>query len=171
MLSYRSRGDLLYAEMSDMNEIGICIKRKTDEKTDTLPKTEKFEDVIAIHSFLINGHILVFIRIRGVTERFRTAVPYFNITKYDQNGVKIQGIDLDDWVQRRLGNNDTCITENRNGDIIIFGHEMKEVVGMDMSGGRRFKYLNAKGLIPNGICTDKYGHILVAFYDSIHLLN
>lgn len=159
-------GALLYVESSEMGEIATCIKRKTDEGTETLLTTEIFEDVIGIHSSLINGHILVFIGIRDDSES-----PFRKITRYDQNGVKIKDINFNNMGRNQTDRFLASITENKNGDIIISGDIISEVLGMDSSGEYRFMYSPPEGECIMDICTDKYGHILVAFQTSIYLLN
>lgn len=160
---------LLYASSND--EFGTCIKKKTLKKTITLLKTEKMEHVIGIHSSLINGNILILIGIRDATKGSGHDYSFYKITRYDKNGVKIQDIKIDDWGQGLLHWVSACITENMNGDIIISRIGMNAVVGMDRSGGHRFRYSNAENLTPRGICTDKYRHIMVAFSTCIHLLD
>lgn len=145
-------------------EYGVCIKEKTTERTFTLLKTKIFEDVICIHSSLFNGHILVLLETTKATECF------YKITRYDKYGLKIQDIDIDERAQGRLNwYHNAHITENRNGDIIFSGR--KEVVGIDRSGGHRFTYLHPEDETPSDICTDTYGHIIVAYHTSVHLLN
>lgn len=148
----------------------LCIKKKTSLKTVTLLKTEKNEKAIGIHSSFINGHILVLIG--NVTEGISDYICLFKITRYSENGVKIQDIKVDDMDgEKRHYYCCASITENRNRDIIISSNVLKEVVGMDSSGGRRFTYSNPTDLTPRDICTDKYGHILVAYESCIHLLD
>lgn len=157
-------------EDEDENEYGNCIKKKTSCKIITLLKTKKMEDVSGIHSSFINGHILVLIGIRNVNEHYWNTTYLYKITRYNENGLKIQDIEIDGrgkqwhrwWYE--------CITENRNGDIIISSDELGAVVGMDSSGGRRFTYSHPDNSTPMDICTDKYGHILVAYDTCIYLL-
>lgn len=150
-------------EDEDKNEYGICIKKKTSCRIITLLKTKKMEDVFGIHSSFINGHILVLIGIRNTTYLYK-------ITRYNENGLKIQDIEIDGRGKQWHRWWYACITENRNGDIIISGDELEAVVGMDSSGGRRFTYSHPDNSTPMDICTDKYGHILVAYDTCIYLL-
>lgn len=145
-------------------EYGICIKKKTSLRTVTLLKTENFEDVISIHSSLINGHILV------ILKKTKATKPFYKITRYDENGLKIQDIDIDERAQGRLDwFHNAHITENRNGDIIF--SVKQEVVGIDRSGEHRFTYSHPEDDTLSDICTDTHGHIIVAYHTSIHLLN
>lgn len=155
-----------YLSSDDENKPSICIRKRTSLKTVTLFKTDNWE-VIAIHSSLINGHILVF-----MDELYPTDYVYVShkITRYDNDGMKIQDIWKNDSVDRCLQFPNRCITENTNEDIII-SYDEKTVVGLDRSGGHRFMYSHPEDLTPMDICTDKYGHILVAFESSIHLLD
>lgn len=93
------------------------------------------------------------------------------IKRYDKKGVKIQDIEIDDIGYMWLDWKHACITENRNGDMIIYSDELEAVVVIDSSGGHRFMYFNSEFETPMNICTDKYGQILVTFYTSIHLLD
>lgn len=151
--------DELEDEDVDGDEYGNRIMRKTSLSTITLLKTEREEKVVGIYSSFVNGHILALIQIQAGNK----------ITRYDENGLKIQDIWINDRIEGRMCWSNASITENRNRDIIIAGD--KAVVGMDSSGGHRFMYSHPDDLIPKGICTDKYGHILVAFESSIHLLH
>lgn len=156
-------------EEQDVNKYGDRIKKRTSRISITLLKTEKSEDVVGIYSSFVNGHILVLIQIFTVTECILQDRFSHKIIRYDENGLKIQDI----WINDRIkGCRFTSyITENRNGDIIISGDGYKTVVGMDRSGGHRFVYSHPKNHITRGISTDKYGHIIVAFPSSIHLLD
>lgn len=118
---------------------------------------------------------MVLIQIPTVTESPWQVRFSHKITRYDENGLKIQDIWINDriqgWEFSSIEYAYTCITENKNGDIIISGNQYETVVGMDRSGEHRFRYSHPKNLTPMDICTDKYGHILVAFNSSIHLLD
>lgn len=167
---------LLYKSNFEDDEDGenvLCIKKKTSLRTVTLLKTEKNERVFGIHSSFINGHVLVLIGIRNVTEGiWDDGIWLIKITRYSENGVKIQDINVDDKdVNEWHYICSASITENRNRDIIISSNELEEVVGMDSSGGRRFTYSNPTDLTAMDICTDIYGHILVAYVTCIHLLD
>lgn len=158
---------LLYtSEMFEDDEDGLCIKKKTSQETVTLLKTEKNEHVCDIHSSVINGHILVL----TYNDTGWESLSWLKIRRYNENGAEIQVIIVDDlggwWEYGRNG-----FTENRNGDIILFNEKLEAVVGMDSSGGRRFLYSNPDDLTLMDICTDKYGHILVAYDTCIHLLD
>lgn len=160
---------LLYtSKRFDDDEDDFCIKKKTSQETVTLLKTEKNEHVCDIHSSVINGHILVLTCYN--TGRIWVPPHWFKITRYNENGAKIQVIIVDDlgtrWMYRSNG-----FTENRNGDIILSNDKLQAVVGMDRSGGRRFLYSNPDDFTPMDICTDKYRHILVAYDTCIHLLD
>lgn len=160
-------------EDEDDDKNGDRIKKKTTRISITLLKTEKSENVLAIYSSFVNGHILVLIQISTVTESPWQRHFSHKITRYDENGLKIEDIWINDRIQgwRFLLYVYTCITENKNGDIIISSDEYKTVVGMNRSGEHRFLYSHPENYYPRGICTDKYGHILVAFESSIHLLD
>lgn len=171
-------GALLYASCTFIEfpnggcKIETSIKKKTSMGTITLLKTEKMEHVIGIDSSFVNGHILILIgRTNFHFHHAGAEISYYKISKYDKNGVKIKDIEIDDrrQGQRKLGC--TCIRENRNGDIIISCYKIKKVLGIDSSGGHRFQYSNTEDKHPRDICTDKYGHILVAFESSVHLLD
>lgn len=167
-------GALLYMsdnDDEDEDEYGhvTYIKKKTSLRTVTLLKIENLENVVGIHSSRINGHILVLIHY--VKERLmQESNIFYEIERYDVNGVKIQDIKIDETGQFWFMGS-SCITENRNGDIIISSGRLDAVLGMDGSGRRRFKYSHTEDRNPLDICTDKYGHILVAFKSSIHLLD
>lgn len=79
--------------------------------------------------------------------------------------IKIDGIEIDPYWWHAY------ITENRNGDIIISNYISKIVVGMNSLGGSRFTYSNPEEEFTRGICTDKYGHRLVAYDTCINLLD
>lgn len=75
----------------------LCIKKKTSLRTVTLLKTEKNERVFGIHSSFINGHILVLKGIRNITDGvWDDGICLFKITRYSENGMKIQDIKVDD---------------------------------------------------------------------------
>lgn len=154
-----------YIEHIGLNDRALCIKKKTSQETVTLLKTEENEDVQDIYSSHINGHILVLIYIRNVTEPIR-----YKITRYNKHGVKIQDIKIYD-IEINRQRCRAYITENRNGDIIISNYKSKTVVGMDSLGGSRFTYSTPEEEFTRGICTDKYGHILVAYDTCINLLD
>lgn len=149
---------------------GICIKKRTLLRTVTLLNTEESGEVLGIHSSLINGHILVFMRKNNVTASNGQVYASDKITRYDNDGMKIQDIwrkySVDIW--RLLPY--ALITENTNEDIIL-SRDGKAVVGLDRSGGDRFMYSHPENLNLYDVCTDKYGHILVAFTTCIHLLD
>lgn len=159
-------------EDEDENEeYGDRIKKKTSQISITLLKTEKSEDVVGIYSSFVSGHILVLIQISTVTESLWQRHFSYKITRYDENGRKIEDIWINDRIQGWRFLSYAYITENKNGDIIISSKEYETVVGMDRSGGHRFLYSHPENDYPRGICTDKYGHILVAFESSIYLLD
>lgn len=151
------------------DESSICIRKRTSLTTVTLSNTENWGVVIGIHSSLINGHILVFMRKKNVTERNWQAYGSYKITRYDKNGQKIKDIWKNDRIEKQLFSH-ACITENTNEDIIV-SFNGEAVVGLNRSGGHRFMYSHPENLTTKDICTDKYGHILVAFITSIHLLD
>lgn len=153
-------------EDEDEDKYGDRIKKKTSQISIALLKTEKSEDVVGIYSSFVNGHILVLIQISTETESYS-----HKIVRYDENGLKIRDIWINDRIQEWRVFSYAYITENKNGDIIISGGGYKTVVGMDRSGKHRFRYSHPENLTPMDICTDKYGHILVAFKSSIHLLD
>lgn len=154
-------------EDEDEDKPGIRIKKRTSLRTVTLLKTEESGEVLGIHSSLINGHILVFMRNINLTELVYVS---HKITRYDNDGMKIKDIWKNDRIERQLFFPYACITENTNEDIIL-SFDGKAVVGLNRSGGHRFMYSHPEGLNTKDICTDKYGHILVAFITSIHLLD
>lgn len=158
-------------EDEDEDKSGDRIKKQTSQISITLLKTEKLEDVVGIYSSFVNGNILVLIQIPTVTESPWQHHFSHKITWYDENGLKIEDIWINDRIQGWRFFSNAYITENKNGDIIISGGGYKTVVGMDRSGEHRFRYSHPENLTPMGICTDKYGHILVAFKSSIHLLD
>lgn len=132
------------------------------------------EGVVGIYSSFVSGHILVLIQISTVTESLWQRHVSHKITRYDENGLKIQDIWINDRIQGWKFSSIAAyayITENKNGDIIISGGGYKTVVGMDRSGEHRFRYSHPENLTPMDICTDKYGLILVAFKSCIHLLD
>lgn len=160
-------------EDEDDDKYGDRIKKKTTRISITLLKTEKSENVLAIYSSFVNGHILVLIQISTVTESPWQRHFSHKITRYDENGLKIEDIWINDRIQgRRFSSFEYAyITENKNGDIIISSNGYNTVVGMDRSGEHRFRYSHPENLTPMDICSDKYGHILVAFKSCIHLLD
>lgn len=160
-------------EDEDEDKYGDRVKKKTSEISTTLLKIEKSEDIIGIYSSFVNGHILVLIQISTVTESPRQQHFSYKITRYDENRLKIENIWISNGIQgwRFSSLEYAYITENKNGDIIISSEKYKTVVGMDRSGEHRFTYSHPEDLNPMDICTDKYGHILVAFESSIHLLD
>nr|XP_034305556.1 uncharacterized protein LOC117682342 isoform X2 [Crassostrea gigas] len=155
------------------DKYGDRVKKKTSEISTTLLQTEILEVIIGIYSSFVNGHILVLIQISTVTESPRQQHFSYKITRYDENRLKIEDIWISDGIQgwRFSSFEYAYITENKNGDIIISRYKYKTVVGMDRSGEHRFTYSHPEDLNPMDICTDKYGHILVAFESSIHLLD
>nr|XP_034304412.1 uncharacterized protein LOC117681961 isoform X4 [Crassostrea gigas] len=160
-------------EDEDEDKYGDRVKKKTSEISITLLKTKKSEDIIGLYSSFVNGHILVLIQISTVIESPWQRHFSYKITRYDENGLKIEDIWINDRIQgwRFLSFEYAYITENKNGDIIISSNGYKPVVGMDRSGEHRFLYSHPEDLTPMDICTDKYGHILVAFKSCIHLLD
>nr|XP_034308373.1 uncharacterized protein LOC117683311 isoform X2 [Crassostrea gigas] len=160
-------------EDEDEDKYGDRVKKKTSEISTTLLKTKISEDMIGIYSSFVNGHILVLIKTSTVTESPWQQHFSYKITRYDENGRKIEDIWINDRIQgwRFWSSEYAYITENKNGDIIISGGKYTTVVGMDRSGEHRFRYSHPENLTPVDICTDKYGHILVAFTCSIHLLD
>lgn len=163
-------GALLYTSdpaFNDENERSICIRKRISLRTVTLFKTDNWGKVIAIHSSLINGHILVFMCKHNPTDFVYVS---HKITRYDNNGMKIQDIWKNDKAEEWRFMQFACMTENTNEDIII-SYDETTIVGLDRSGGHRFMYSHPEDLTPMDICTDKYGHILVAFTTSIHLLD
>lgn len=158
-------------EDEDDDKYGDRIKKKTSRISITLLKAEKSEDVVGIYSSFVNGHILVLIQISTVTESPLKRRFSHKITRYDENGLKIEDIWIHDRIQEWRFLSYAYITENKNGDIIISSNGYNTVVGMDRSGEHRFRYSHPENLTPMDICTDKYGHILVAFEYSIHLLD
>lgn len=155
------------------DKYGDRIKKKISPISFTLLKTKKSEDVVGIYSSFVNGHILVLIQISIEAESIWLRHYSHKITRYDENGRKIQNICISDRIQGWQFSpfEYADITENKNGDIIISCQEYETVVGMDRSGKHRFLYSHPDNDYPRGICTDKYGHILVAFESSIHLLD
>lgn len=152
------------------DEPSICIKKRTSLRTVTLLKTEESGEVLGIHSSLINGHILVFMRENNVTQPNGKVYASDKITRYDNDGMKIQDIWRKNSVDRLRLLPYALITENTNEDIIL-SCDGKAVVGLDRSGGDRFMYSHPENLFLYDFCTNKYGHILVAFTTSIHLLD
>lgn len=145
------------------------MKKRTSRISITLLKTEKSEDVVGIYSSFVNCHILVSIQMLSTVTESPRLVSH-KIIRYDEDGLKIQDI----WINGRFSSFAYAhIKENKNGDIIIHvsSDEYETVVGMDRSGEHRFRYSHPENLTPMDICTDKYGHILVAFDSSIHLLD
>lgn len=157
----------------DEDEDKNRVKKRTSKISTTLLKTKNSEDIIGIYSSFVNGHILVLIQISTVIESLCQRHLSHKITRYDENGLKIEDIWINDRIQgwRFSSFEYAYITENKNGDIIISSKEYKTVVGMDRSGEHRFLYSHPENLTPMDICTDKYGHILVAFKSCIHLLD
>lgn len=161
-------------EDEDEDKNGDRIKKRTSRISITLLKTEKSEDVVGIYSSFVNGHILVLIQMLSTVTESPRLVSH-KIIRYDENGLKIKDI----WINGRIQGwrfssfAYAHIKENKNGDIIIHvsSDEYETVVGMDRSGEHRFRYSHPENLTPMDICTDKYGHILVAFDSSIHLLD
>lgn len=158
-------------EDKDEYKNGDRIKKKTSLISISLLKTETSEEVVGIYSSFVNGHILVLIQLSTVTVRFWLLHLSHKIIRYDENGLKIEDIWINGKIQEWRFLSDAYITENKNGDIIISCKEYETVVGMDRSGEHRFLYSHPDNDYPRGICTDKYGHILVAFESSIHLLD
>lgn len=159
------KGALLYV---CIREHRICIIKKIVNETTTFLENEELKTCIDIHSSYINGDILVLMDIRDA----RRSVPsLYKITRYTEKGVKIQDIEKSKKGQRWLVWDYARIAENRNGDIIISCLGNQEVEGMNRSGEHRFTYSHPKDENPGDICTDKYGHILVAYDASIHLLD
>lgn len=158
-------------EDEDEDKYGDRIKKKTSLISITLLKTEESEDVVGIYSSFVSGHILVLIQIFTVTESHWQRHYSHKITRYDENGLKIGDIWINDRIQGWRFLSYAYITENKNGDIIISSNGYNTVVGMDRSGKHRFRYSHPENLTPMDICTDKYGHILVAFKSCIHLLD
>lgn len=157
-------GALLFANKGENGNECVCITKKTFTGTTTLIEFEKWQKVLGIYSSLINSDILL------LTDS-GTFLFSAKITRYDKNGVTIRDIMIDNWGHKPVNCDRVCITENRNSDIILACDEIKEVLGMDRSGGHRFRYFNPEGLTPKDICADKNGHILVAYQHNVHLLD
>ncbi|XP_062611062.1 uncharacterized protein LOC134272903 [Saccostrea cucullata] len=125
----------------------------------------------AIYSSLLNGDILV-----GMNKNKE-----FKVTRFSKEGTKLQVIQKDEK-GNNLYKSITYITENINGDIYTSDYTAHSVVGVNRSGQHRFSYSGHKSqseFHPNGICTDKLGHILVCNsycswfrnFSSVHLLD
>lgn len=119
------------------------------------------EKSFCIHSSRINRDILVGTR--------------YNVTRYTETGHRLQKIQMcnekGDLIPR-------YITENINGDIVVSDGFSKTVEAVDNTGRHRFSYTghhSESEFRPTGICTDIFGHILVAndsfFNSSIHLID
>ncbi|XP_061186568.1 uncharacterized protein LOC133194680 [Saccostrea echinata] len=118
---------------------------------------------ISVYSSHINGDILV-----GMVKGKKA-----KITRYNKTGDKILDIQKKNLIQRLYGE-PHYITENQNGDICVSDNDKEAVVVVNKSGHYRFSYRGQQEkFLPQGICTDALGHILVCdFYDSsIHLLD
>ncbi|XP_061171082.1 uncharacterized protein LOC133180627 [Saccostrea echinata] len=124
---------------------------------------------VAIHSSIINGHILVVM----------WKNTYMKVTRYNREGKTLQ------YIQRDVTGKDlylgvAYITENFNGDICTSDYVANKVVVVTKLGRYRFSYSGKQSqdrFCPNGICTDVMGHILVSdgYVDShsssVHLLD
>ncbi|XP_062600402.1 uncharacterized protein LOC134262041 [Saccostrea cucullata] len=95
------------------------------------------------------------------------------VTRYNDTEQPIQ------TVYNRLYRRPGCITENRNGDVIVSDIDRVIVtnhgVVTERGGRHRFSYTgppSGSGLIPLGICTDIMSHILVrdVYTNSYRLL-
>uniref|UniRef100_K1QG19 B box-type domain-containing protein n=1 Tax=Magallana gigas TaxID=29159 RepID=K1QG19_MAGGI len=150
-------GDLIYT-----NQYNTVIIRITSDNTITkFIKTGDWEP-LSIHSFHINGDILV-----GMRKDKKAKV-----TRYNKTGTEIQNIQRNNKGQG-LYKLPHYITENINGDICVSDYD-KAVVVVDKSGQHRFSYTGqGSRFIPYGICTDVLGHILVCddISETVHLLN
>nr|XP_034312129.1 uncharacterized protein LOC117684383 [Crassostrea gigas] len=160
-------GDLIYT----------CRKNKViywmnQDKTRTkFIKTGDWEP-LSIHSFHINGDILVGMR------KSREA----KVTRYNNTGEEMQNIQRDNKGQE-LYSNPHYITENINGDICSSDIYNQAVVVVNKSGQHRFSYKGqGSEFCPFGICTDLLGHIMVGnvpnfglynltFINNVHLLD
>ncbi|XP_056007406.1 uncharacterized protein LOC125664516 [Ostrea edulis] len=88
------------------------------------------------------------------------------VTRYNSSGQHILTIEHDN-TGHTLYNEPYCITENKNGDIIVSDWitlYCGAVVVTDRGGRHRFSYTgppSGSSLDPRGICTDALSHILV----------
>nr|XP_034317848.1 uncharacterized protein LOC105346070 [Crassostrea gigas] len=147
-------GDLIYTDQDNK-----VINRITSDNTITkFIKTGDWEP-LSIHSSHVNGDILV-----GMNGK---------VTRYNKTGTEIQNIQRDNKGQP-LYKYPHYITENINGDVCVSDYDNDAVVVVDKSGQHRFSYTGqGSGFIPNGICTDVIGHILVceSISKTVHLLD
>nr|XP_011446237.2 uncharacterized protein LOC105341406 isoform X4 [Crassostrea gigas]XP_011446239.2 uncharacterized protein LOC105341406 isoform X4 [Crassostrea gigas]XP_034310294.1 uncharacterized protein LOC105341406 isoform X4 [Crassostrea gigas] len=151
-------GDLIYTDHS--NNI---INRITPDNTIT--KFIKTGDwvPISIHSSHINGDILV-----GLIKEGKGRV-----TRCNKIGKDIRNIERDNKGQK-LYSYPHYITENINGDICTSDSLKDAVVVVNKSGQHRFSYTGQRSTFyPQGVCTDRLGHILVCDYysDTVDLLD
>ncbi|XP_062598046.1 uncharacterized protein LOC134259485 [Saccostrea cucullata] len=125
----------------------------------------------AIHSSCINGDMLV-----GMIKNKE-----FKVTRFSKEGKKLQVIQRDEK-GNNLYKSINYITENINGDICTSDNTAHRVVGVTRSGQHRFFYFGLQSqsaFHPNGIRTDRLGHILVCNSycslfrnnSSVHLLD
>ncbi|XP_062589930.1 uncharacterized protein LOC134251537 [Saccostrea cucullata] len=97
------------------------------------------------------------------------------LTRYNSKGENIQTIEHKNKGQR-MYYGPIYITENRNGDIIVSDDHCVAVVVTDQRGKYRFSYTgppSGVGLLPRGICTDAFSHILVCdiYTHTIHMID
>ncbi|XP_062598676.1 uncharacterized protein LOC134260108 [Saccostrea cucullata] len=111
-----------------------------------------------------NGDLLVGMHIADVHEG--------RVNRYSYTGLHIQTIP--DIKSERLYQTPECITENRNGDVIVSDSGRQALVVTERGGNHRFTYTGpGNALWPRGICTDELSNILVCDHknDNIQMID
>ncbi|XP_062614570.1 uncharacterized protein LOC134276326 [Saccostrea cucullata] len=158
--------DLIYIDKC----YNIC-KLSNDNRTKSTLKTRvnKLDPWIpqCVYCSLITGDLLV-----GMWD---TNTWTGKIVRYNNGGQHIQTI-LYSNTGRELNSLPRCISENRNGDVVVSDLLLDAVVVTDREGKHRFSYTAPppmSRLSPRGICTDVLSHILVCDFNTntIHMID
>lgn len=152
-------GNLLYVRQGSHS-----IQKRISNRTSVFLYSQH-ELIKCIYSSNINGDLIV-----GKQD---VSTYFCKLTRYDRAATKIQDIQLDVHGEM-LYAYPRYITENINGDIVTSDSSKKAVVVVDNRGLHRFNYIgepSESSFLPLGICTDVYGHILVAGCNDIHVID
>ncbi|XP_065934599.1 uncharacterized protein [Magallana gigas] len=142
---------------------------KTDMKTTTtfIERTDSTWEPQCVYWSPSTGDLLV------AMYKYDTKIRIGKVTRYNQSGQLTQTIQNDN-TGRGLYRYPHYITENNNGDVVVF--DRRAVVVTERGARYRFSYTghpSGSGLWPCGICTDALSHILVCdgITDTVQMLD
>ncbi|XP_061184981.1 uncharacterized protein LOC133192994 [Saccostrea echinata] len=169
-------GELIYIDL-DYNICKLCKDNKT--KITLMNKSEPWKPQ-EIYCSQFSGDLLVLMK------KYSPSYPINNV---DAKVVIFNGLEEKQTFQfddkgHKLYIDPECITENRNGDVIVFDLIHDCILGpsclvvTDRNGSHRFTYYGSEydpqlKLEPCGICTDALSNILIANQSSstVHMID